>query len=215
VFNWDEPLTHELARTSQIAEVREDFYLHGDIPWKLKTFSDPPSLLWATRDLLDNGSGELTHILGSINVYVTGKDSRVNFFISNKMNLASGTHFRGRFLPKQISVEDLITNDNTGTVAHMLLKDVFDTHQDVMSILTPKRRDQTNGSGGGTTHQIFKWSERLIECSDLTPYLWNLLSQDPSAWIQLIDHPDRNFDLDMEPYTGLIPPEVYAELDQP
>jgi hypothetical protein len=95
---------------------------------------------------------------------------RVGFSIDNKTELASGTHFplrKKRDFPN--SLEDLVAA-NPQLADEPLGKFLYPSYG-VISVLRPKSRAETQDSGGGTIEQVFRWSERRLDCSEIAkPY---------------------------------------------
>lgn len=103
------------------------------------------------------------------------REGRANFFIYNRTDLASGSHFAGRYESQgyRQSVEELINKDTS--LKQVPLKQIWDNPQQykVVSILQAKHRNETGGMGGGTMHQLFTWSEDATDCiNDLLDFLY-------------------------------------------
>jgi RHS repeat-associated protein len=172
VFNGNDALSKEMARSVLLDEVRKEFYSNGDISVpKERKFNEEFAL--AFLDAIDPVSGNfhypLTHFLGSFDYKVVKVASgRVEFQIDNRTDLASGTHIPFRFPPDNertnpYSLEQFIQEHpemgNEGVL------DVLMGYPEIVSILEPRTRQETGLlMGGGNMYQTFKWSEQHLDC---------------------------------------------------
>jgi hypothetical protein len=89
------------------------------------------------------------------------------------MDLASGTHFIGRFPPEgqsryPLSLEEVLGKEQT--LRNQLAWRVIASYKDdyrgkIVSVLMPRTRLETSpGMGGGNFEQTFTWTERDMTC---------------------------------------------------
>jgi hypothetical protein len=193
-FNGNDTLTKKLSRSILLDEIRREYYGgNGKYP-KEQRFGSISKYIKEWADLLVDQEFPLVHVLGSVDVSVAGVGGgRVRFWVHNRTDLASGTHFIGRFPPEgqaetPYSLEDYVRDhpDQAGWSAGWLIN----THSEIVSILSPRVRSETlGGMGGGNYDQTFVWSERYLGCEMQNrpwPVYLQLLDvqvyyQDPSA----------------------------------
>ena len=100
-------------------------------------------------------------------------NGRLSFWISNRTERASGSHFIGRFEPYyQGSLEELVKlrPELRGKVVETVI-----SQYNVISVLKAKTRTETIGDeGGGKMVQTFTWSENNLGCLDS---IWPLYLQ--------------------------------------
>jgi RHS repeat-associated protein len=175
-FYGNDPLTQELARSKAIDNLRRRFYREGDIPKpgddKEYKF-DVPQFMEAIWDWGTSGNAlPIMHFIGTFEYEVSlarqGGLGGVRFVVRNRTDLASGTHWPGRFPPageeqNPLSLERLI--DEHPELANHSDWDLLYHYRDangnpIVAILNPKRREQTEGyQGGGRMQQTFTWTE--------------------------------------------------------
>lgn len=167
-------LTAKLARSRILGKIRREYYSGmGKYPYEEKFGSISAYVLeWA--DLVVDREFPLVHVIGSFDVSVRANgNGRVVFWAHNRTDLASGTHFVGRFpLDGQgdnpLTLEEVI--DNNSEIGNQPAWWVINTHNDdyrgeIVAILRPVARDFTGpGIGGGNYEQTFMWSEKDINC---------------------------------------------------
>jgi hypothetical protein len=132
-----------------------------------------PQVLIALLDAINPNTGEisfpLTHFLGSFDYKVARFASdRVEYEISNRTDLSSGTHIPLRYPPEEerdnpYSLEQFI--EEYPFLASMEASLILAGNPKIVSVLKMKTRSETSFlMGGGTMFQTFKWSERYLGC---------------------------------------------------
>jgi hypothetical protein len=163
-------------------ELRKRFYQEGNIPKPGESSEfklNPSEYMVSLEDILISGEAlPIVHFLGSFDYQVAHfsdvrtKTNRVIFKIDNQTDLSSGTHLPGRFPPEDqrdnpLSLEQVITD--YPLLAYMPASALLAFYRDadgnpIVSILRPRTRDQTGGTGGGAMQQTFVWTERYLDC---------------------------------------------------
>jgi RHS repeat-associated protein len=173
-FSGKDALTLELSRSIHFdGEIRQQFYRSkkGSISGEMKF--NVPEVLVALLDAINPNTGEisfpLTHFLGSFDYKVTRSSSgRVEYQISNRTDLSSGTHLPTRFPPEKernnpYSLEKFI--EEYPLLASMETSYLIAGNPRIVSILAMQTRSETGFlQGGGTMFQTFTWSERYLGC---------------------------------------------------
>jgi hypothetical protein len=176
-FHGTDVLTHKLARSLALDSVRKKFYGNGSVylPRYEEKFGDPGSYINEWKDLAVDPEFPLVHLMGSFWVSVSSTvGDRIRIQVDNRTDLASGTHFIGRFPPEgqeatPYSLQDYI-RDNPDE-ANKSAAWIVNTHPEIVSILQPLRRSQTGpGFGGGNFEQTFTWTERDLGCWAALPW---------------------------------------------
>ncbi len=176
-FSGKDVVTKELAYARMIDRLRKRFYREGDIP----KHGEPtefrfnlPQYGKSITDILISGEPlPIMHFLGSFDYAVTKTNNdRVKFTIRNQTDLASGTHIPGRWPPESqkgnpLSLEQVIKENQT--LRFMPAMIIIATFHDkdgnqIVSLLEPRSRFRTGGSGGGIMRQTFIWTERYLDC---------------------------------------------------
>ncbi|MFB0534861.1 MAG: RHS repeat-associated core domain-containing protein [Anaerolineae bacterium] len=166
VFDGNEPLTKELAKTSLVSDLRQRYY------WGGEDLSGPTHYKFEFLQYIETGlldisslrSVPVSFFMGSFwyQIKPVGTD-RVGFRIDNDVTLESGSHIRGRFREDKFidNVEDLIS-DRPDLEDKPLAVLIGDPEQyKLISILGRRTREETEGSqGGGNLYQTFTWTER-------------------------------------------------------
>jgi RHS repeat-associated protein len=174
-FNGNDALTHKLARSLAIHNVRLEFYKNGNVPFHEEKFGGILQYLLEWNDLRVDSGFPIMHIMGSFNISVMDAgNNRVRFHVENRTDLASGTHFIGRFPPEgqeenPLSLEKFIAGNSVlqNQSAASVLSD-----ESIVSVLKPQRRDETtNGMGGGNLYQTYSWTEDNLQFCN-TFLLW-------------------------------------------
>jgi hypothetical protein len=163
-----------------VHQVRRAFYDFGEISTDKEEQLDFGfgGLFWATVDLLPSNDFysppgldiSITHFLGTFNYAVYElRSNRVGFWINNRTDRSSGTHFPGRYEEEgyRQRLEDLFAQD--ASLGDKPLKEVLDPNSGyrLISILSEKTREQTrHPQGGGDMTQTFTWSERNLDCPE-------------------------------------------------
>jgi hypothetical protein len=172
VFNGNDALSKELARSVLLDEVRKEFYSNGDITDLKEKRFNIPEFGMALLDAVNMGTGEisfpLTHFLGSFDYRVVRLSDRVKFQIDNRTDLASGTHIPLRYPPDDerdnpYSLEQFIQEHPEMENEEVL--DILIGRPEIVSIL--RRRDRSATGllmGGGDMRQTFNWSEKHLDC---------------------------------------------------
>jgi hypothetical protein len=173
-FSGKDALALELSRSILFdGEIRQQFYrskkesISGEMEFNV------PEVLVALLDAINPNTGEisflLTHFLGSFDYKVTRSSSdRVEYQISNRTDLSSGTHLPTRFPPEKernnpYSLEKFI--EEYPLLASMEASYLIAGNPRIVSILAMQTRSETGFlQGGGTMFQTFKWSERYLGC---------------------------------------------------
>lgn len=172
VFNGNDALSRELARSVLLDEVRKEFYSNGDITDPKERRFNVPEFGLALLDAINIGTGEisfpLTHFLGSFDYRVVTSSGRVEFQINNLTDLSSGTHIPLRYPPDDekddpYSLEQFIQEhpemENEGVL------NVLMGYPEIVSILRRRNRAATGFlMGGGNMRQTFNWSEKHLDC---------------------------------------------------
>jgi len=185
IFYGMNDLTQELVRSILIARVRDEFYRSGDIRNARELKFNVPEYIIAWLDALppaNNGAiprFPITQFLGSFDYMVYRLPSgRVKYQIDNQTDMASGTHFPGRFPPESdrynpLSMEWVIDEHpdlESMNSMKMILTYVNENGLKVVSVLRPKTRRGTGGTGSGVMKQTFTWTERYLDCG--LPRFW-------------------------------------------
>jgi RHS repeat-associated protein len=188
-FDGNHPLTVELARSVLLDSIRKEFYAEGSVEGHLD-FGVPQFLL-AWLDAAHSMSSRLefipiTHWMGSFKYRVHSAGfGRVGFWIHNQTDLASGTHFAGRFWPEYYETLEELVEQNP-QLADEPLSRILDESSGyhVIAILEAKTREQTIGSeGGGVMEQTFTWTEEKLGCwQRMFPWPVHLLYLDIREW---------------------------------
>jgi hypothetical protein len=116
-FNGGDILTHKLSRSIALDKIRREFYQHGTIYPREEEFGDPFTYFNEWRDLQVDLEFPLVPVMGSFDVSVTSAaGNRVKFWVHNRTDLASGTHFIGSFPPdgqgdNPLTVEEVIKDN--------------------------------------------------------------------------------------------------------
>jgi RHS repeat-associated protein len=170
-------LTKELANAIVMDELRKRYYQEGDIPKPGESNEfrfNLPEYGRSLEDVLISGEPfPIMHFLGSFEYTVYRRNyGRVHFQISNRTDLASGTHIPFRWPPESqiedpLSLEEVI--DENWMLRYVPASFVLATFRDnygnpIVSLLKPLTRHQTGGLGGGIMEQVFSWSERYLTC---------------------------------------------------
>lgn len=191
-FGGRDTLTRELAKSEMVADIRQEYYLLGDVPGiQLYKFNHGEFL----RSILIDSGGSwfkaslpISSFLGSFWYQVVPlPNGRIGFRIDNDTTMESGTHIAGRYRPDyRGSVKELIDADPS--LGNRSISEVIRS-RDVISILPRQSRDGTSGSfGGGDMYQTFTWTEAYLECSTMTNtgeslnYRWLEVFLDFQAW---------------------------------
>jgi RHS repeat-associated protein len=163
-FDASQPLTQELAKTSEMDQVRASYY-DGQLKEpgiREYQFGIPQQV----QSLLDFGKNPgavslpISMFMGSFWYQVVPLDNgnRVGFRIDNDTTLSSGTHVALRHqTPTSLFVEDLV-NDNR-SLANKPIRQLIAEYPSVISILHNRTRAETGGQGGGNLYQTYRWSE--------------------------------------------------------
>jgi RHS repeat-associated protein len=174
-FNGRHSLTHELASSKIIDELRRLFYTSGPQYNHIKKFSFNEAF-WATVDALPTYAMRkdisITHILGSFEYSVYSVDNgRVGFAVNNATERSSGSHFIDRFEGFESSIEEWV--ERFPHLKTETLTNFLGPSYQVISVLQAKTRRQTTGTeGGGRMEQTFSWSERDARLSCLQNLPW-------------------------------------------
>jgi hypothetical protein len=169
-FRGSDVLTHKLARSFALDSVRKKFYGNGGaiLPRYEEQFR-AKQYVNEWKSLLLDPEFPLVHIMGSFWVSVNSTiGDRIRIQVDNRTDLASGTHFIGRFPPPgqertPYSLQDYIRENPNE--ANQSAAWIINRHPEIVSILKPLRRSQTGpGMGGGNFEQTFTWTERDIGC---------------------------------------------------
>ncbi len=173
LFNRNDALTNELARSILLDAVRKEFYKFGDITTPKESKFNPPEFILALIDGINFSTGEfffpITHFLGSFDYRVEKSSTdRVEFEIINRTDLASGTHIPTRFPPFEernnpYTLEQFVQEhkdmENEGVI------DILLRYPEIVAILEPRTRGETGFlMGGGNMYQTFRWSEHSLGC---------------------------------------------------
>jgi hypothetical protein len=176
MFYGKDTLTEKLARSRILGKIRRDYYDGtGKYPHEEK-FGSISSYVKEWADLVVDQEFPLVHVIGSFDISVQASgNNRVVFWAHNRTDLASGTHFIGRFPPtgqgeNPLTLEEVIDKDPK--VGDQAAWWVINTYKDkvggrggIVAILRPVARDFTGpGMGGGIYEQTFTWSEKDINC---------------------------------------------------
>jgi hypothetical protein len=172
VFNGNDALSRELARSVLLDEVRKEFYSNGDITELKERRFNIPEFGMALLDSINVGTGEiffpLTHFLGSFDYRVIKSSDRVQFQINNLTDLASGTHIPLRYPPNDERDDPYSLEQFIQEHPEMETKGVFEVlmdHPEIVSILRQRNRSATGFlMGGGNMQQTFNWSEKYLDC---------------------------------------------------
>ena len=174
-FHGQDNLTHELAYSVLIDQVRKHYYdsREGDLSVPTELRFNIPQYSEALLDAFVNYNGPMvefpiTHFLGSFDYTVvrSGLD-RIRFQIDNRTDLSSGTHLPGRWPPDDqrnnpLSLEQVI--DESPQLANRNAVELLNERPDIISILKIQERTETGGLGGGAMRQTFTWTERRLMC---------------------------------------------------
>jgi len=165
-FNGTDRLTHILARSLAIHRVRMNYYLWGNVPYHEERFDTIGQYLMEWQDFRSASGFPLMHIMGTFEISVDDVGgNRVRFIVENRTDLASGTHFLGRFPPWEqrenpLSLEQVIDEDSSleNQPAVWVLRNTV-----IVSVLKAQRRTETaSGMGGGNLWQTFVWTEKNL-----------------------------------------------------
>jgi len=168
-----DPLTQELARSAVVASIRSKYY--KDKNGLLQTLDfGAIAFAEATLDSAINQRISITHFMGSFDYRIQPlSNGRLNFWVSNDTERASGSHFIGHFKDKyQGSLEELVQlhPELKGEVVETVI-----SQYNVISVLQVKSRALTTGDeGGGKMTQTFTWSENNLGCLES---IWPLYLQ--------------------------------------
>jgi len=173
-FGGRDALTQELAHSIPLDHVRKEYYDNPGTQYPIERKFNGEEYILAFLDSLvagsiDNPEYPLTHFLGSFDYTVEKSVSdRIKITVTNRSDLASGTHIPGRFPPEDerenpLSVEQFIMEnpelENEGTL------DLLTNNPGIVSILEPVERSDTPfWMGGGNMLQTFTWSEKNLDC---------------------------------------------------
>jgi hypothetical protein len=167
-FNGSDILTKKLARSIALNKLRREYYENGSFGREEK-FGNPLIYLNEWKDLIADPEFPLVHIMGSFDISISPTHgNRIRFTVHNRTDLASGTHFIGRFPPPgeelfPLSLEKYILQhpDQGASNAAWIIAN----NASIVSILSPRDRSETNsGLGGGNFQQSFYWTENNIDC---------------------------------------------------
>jgi len=167
-FNGQDILSQKLAQSIIINFVRKKYYKDGFFDKEVK-FGNPIIYAIAWTDLLIEREFPLMHILGSIDVVIKpAGQNRIQFQVDNRTDMASGTHFVGRFPPEgqedfPLTLERFIQSnpDKANSNALQLIM----SNKEIVAILSPQDRTGTiPGMGGGNFRQTFTWTEDNVGC---------------------------------------------------
>lgn len=207
-FYADAFLTRQLSRSVSVHRLRMAFYQSGgatlknldpgaefgNLEFVLATVNSLPLWPIVGQPVWDFARSpfDITHFMGTYGYHINkvpGVD-RARFEITNQTDLASGSRIPPLMGGVEVHdidklnavyVEDLITDNPSLGSKHLAW---IVQHYDVISILHPRTRDETEGlQGGGTMRQTFIWYEAypLLGCIRWLPP-W------PPAWINIEDY---------------------------
>ena len=141
-FNGNDILTVKVAWSLVVDKVRKQYYEEGTYPNPMD-FGDPGAYIAEWADLLyDPNEFPIAQIIGSFDISIAADGTdRIRFVLSNRTDLASGTHFIGRFPPPDheydpYTLEDYI-HDHPGE-ANSSAGQIINTHRDIVAILRPR-----------------------------------------------------------------------------
>ena len=182
-FNGNDILTVKVAWSLVVDKVRKQYYEEGTYPNPMD-FGDPGAYIAEWADLLyDPNEFPIAQIIGSFDISIAADGTdRIRFVLSNRTDLASGTHFIGRFPPPDheydpYTLEDYI-HDHPGE-ADSSAGQIINTHRDIVAILRPRTRNELlPGMAGGNYYQYFIWTERHLGCEALLPWPLDLFFLD-------------------------------------
>jgi RHS repeat-associated protein len=173
-FSGSDMLTKELAQSVLLDHVRKEFYGNPNTQYPVERQFNRGEFILALLDSLvagsiDNPDFPVTHFLGSFDYSVVNTGSnRTRIVITNRTDLASGTHIPGRFPPEDerenpLSVEQFITENPELENENIL--GLLTDNPGIVSILEPMEREKTQfWMGGGNMLQTFTWSENSLGC---------------------------------------------------
>ena len=151
-FHGKDVLTAKLARSRILGKIRREYYSgQGKYPYE-EQFGSISAYLKEWADLAVDHEFPLVHVMGSFDISVKASgNNRVVFWAHNRTDLASGTHFIGRFPPNgqgsnPLTLEEVMSKDPK--VANQPAFWVINTYKDqyrgkIVAILRPVARDFT------------------------------------------------------------------------
>lgn len=177
VLDGNTVLTQDLAGSELVDRIRRQFYA-GEPLEEATLYFNIPEFLSATVDMAamiqtrQQYEFSITHFIGSFDYSVTQEGDRVRFVIHNKTDRSSGTHIPLRF-PEggyTYSIEELVRQEPLLADA-FLFEVIHSGKYPIISILESKSRAETGpGEGGGDFTQMFTWTERKLELTELPPW---------------------------------------------
>jgi hypothetical protein len=170
-------LTHDLARSELVDQIRRQFY-SGEPLDEATLYFNIPEFLSATVDMLtmmqelQRYEFSITHFIGSFDYSVIREGDRIRYVVHNQTDRSSGTHIPLRF-PEggyTLSLEELVRQKPTLANAFML-EVIHSGKFPIVSILEAKSRsDMLPGEGGGNFTQTFTWTEQDLNLTELPPW---------------------------------------------
>jgi len=186
-FDYDDPITIEVAKSTSVSKQRAKFYFRGGNRYTgfgekmgAMAFIDA-KIFDLVNGYTETDFGGFNNIPLTVMDYIGGYDwiisrttrGTVHFTIMDEKNLVSGTRFPflGDNGTKEISMEDYLSNpqqynlDRSSTIDPYL----FDWGKyTIISVLSNKpsgMRDplKLSGVGGGTMKLIFSWEENFVD----------------------------------------------------
>jgi hypothetical protein len=185
-FTAEHRLTHELAHTDALHEVRRSFYDSGWDELTGRYMFNLGEFVSATGDMIvkaravtppagANGEFSITHFLGSFEYRVTRDGDRLRIWVRNVTDRASGTRIPLRFpdAAHPLSLEELLTQKPELT-RRPFLEVLAIPEFGLVSLLQSKTRAETRddlGEGGGVLVQTFEWTERYMPGATRAPLI--------------------------------------------
>jgi hypothetical protein len=191
VFDANQPLTKELAKSTFVQRKLVEYYLFGDTPagrydeYRFNIAEQGQCMIDYWLDHNKKMSVPLTCVLGTADYQVKTVDNgaSVGFRVDNRTDLESGSHIAGRFPGPDYggSVEDLIEQGLIRGDEQLVdvVNQPFNQGKKVVSILALRTRQKTGAwtdllgfthqLGGGNLSQTFVWKEKRDLCES---YSW-------------------------------------------